>query len=223
MNRPHIQRVPVTKLKDFNPAEKNKVRFGFVHDTVIYAAAGADNISVFSTGVGGQMNDNSRSKTEEDTNLFASGQLGQNQAMLVRGCEILFLPTLAPGHSDADAAATAATQKYLSNDVAAFYNSGLFHLKLKGTDIVKDGPLMLYPPQSRIDGHIAMTNTDTDNNKFLELVSCVGKPYPIEPFSWMGGEVLEAKLSWPNGKVALPSGSTARVKIRLYGDIYEVR
>lgn len=219
----HGRRVPVSELGNFNPAEKNKVRHGCIFDTIIYPAAGADSISLFSNQVGANLNDGSRAKTEEDTNLFAAGQLGQNQAMLVKGIQIYFLPAAKPGHAEADAGATAGSEEFLVNDVAAFYNNGLLHLKLKGTDVIKDGPLMLYPPQTRIDGSVAMTNTDTDNNKFIELASCVGHQYQVEPFAWMGGEVLEAKLLWPAGKIAMPSGNTGRVKVRLIGDIYEVR
>lgn len=215
------QRVPLERLSEFNPAEKNKVRFGFVFDTAIYAAAGQDNLVLLSVPEGGQLNDNSRAKTMEDTNLQAAGSLPQNQAMLVKGVQLLFLASGAIGHAETDATCTAA--KLLANDVAAFYNYGLLHLALKGVDIIKDGPLSLYPPQSHIEGSAAMVNTDTDNSRTIELINCKGHPYPIEPFTWRGGEVITAKLLWPNGKVALPSGLTGRVKIRLYGDIYEVK
>jgi hypothetical protein len=215
------QRIPLERLSEFNPAEKNKVRFGFVFDTAIYAAAGQDNLVLLSVPEGGQLNDNSRAKTMEDTNLQAAGSLPQNQAMLVKGVQLLFLPSGAIGHAETDATCTAA--KLLANDVAAFYNYGLLHLALKGVDIIKDGPLSLYPPQSHIEGSAAMVNTDTDNNRTIELINCKGHPYPIEPFAWRGGEVITAKLLWPNGKVALPSGLTGRVKIRLYGDIYEIK
>lgn len=216
MHRPTLE-----ELKNFNPAEKNKVRFGFVFDTAIYAAAGQDSLSLCAVPEGGQLNDNSRSKTSEDTNLQAAGTLPSNQAMWVTGLQLLFLPSSAMGHAETDAACTAA--KLLANDVAAFYNNGLVHLALKGVDIIKDGPLMMFPPQSHIEGSAAMANTDTDNNRTIEFVQCKGNPYPIEPFTWMGGEVLTAKLLWPNGKVALPSGLTGRVKVRLYGHIYEVK
>lgn len=217
------QRIPLEQLVNFNPAEKNKVRFGFVFDTAIYAAAGQDSLSLCAVPEGGQLNDNSRSKTSEDTNLNAAGTLPNNQVMLVKGVQLLFLSSITAGHADADAAYTAATQKFLANDVAAFYNHGLLHLALKGVDIIKDGPLMMFPPQSHIEGSAAVANTDTDNNKNIELINCKGHAYPIEPFTWRGGEVLTAKLLWPNGKVALPSGLTGRVKMRLYGDIYEVK
>lgn len=216
-------RVPVDQLSRFNPAEKNKVRFGFVFDTCIYAAAGHDTLSLFVSPEGSQINDNSRIKSAEDTNLGTSGTLPSNQAMLVKGVEILYLPGLGMARSEADAASTSATQKYFTNDIAAFYNAGLLHLGLKGVDIIKDGPLSVFPPQTGLDGSPAMTNTDTDNNKFVEIARCVGKPYPLEWFVWKGGEVISAKMLWPNGKVAMPSGVAGRVKIRLHGDIYEVK
>lgn len=215
------QRVALADLKNYNPAEKNKVRFGFVHDTAIYAAAGQDNLVLMSVPEGGQLNDNSRAKTAEDTNLQAAGTLPSNQAMLVKGVQLIFTPSGALGHAETDANCTAA--KLIANDIAAFYQHGLLHLALKGVDIIKDGPLLMYPPQSHLKGSAAMVNTDTDNNRTIELINCEGNPYPIEPFAWMGGEVITAKLLWPNGKVALPSGLTGRVKMRLYGDIYEVK
>ena len=217
------KRVPFEDLAKFNPAEKNKVRFGFVFDTAIYAAAGQDSLSLCAVPEGGQLNDNSRSKTSEDTNLNAAGTLSNNQIMLVRGVQVLFLPATTPGHAEADATYSAATQKFLANDVAAFYNNGLMHIALKGVDIITDGPLMMFPPQTHIEGSAAMTGTDTDNNRNIELVNCKGHAYPIEPFTWRGGEVLTAKMLWPNGKVALPSGLAGRVKLRLYGDIYEAK
>lgn len=215
------QRIPLEALKNYNPAEKNKVKFGFIYDTAIYAAAGQDNLSLCAVPEGGQLNDNSRSKTSEDTNLQAAGTLPANQAMLVTGIQLIFTPSSAIGHAESDADCTVA--KLLANDVAAFYNHGLLHLALKGVDIIKDGPLMMFPPQSGVKGSAAIVNTDTNNNRTIELINCEGKPYPIEPFAWMGGEVITAKLLWPNGKVALPSGLTGRVKLRIHGDIYEVK
>lgn len=215
------QRVKLEDLKNFNPAEKNKVRFGFVHDTAIYAAIGQDQLVLFSVPEGGQLNDNSRAKTAEDTNLQAAGTLPANQAMLVKGIQLLFTPSSAVGHAEDDATATAA--KLLANDVAAFYNHGLLSIGLKGVEVLKDGPLVMFPPQSRLNGAVAFANSDTNNNRTIELVNAEGNAYPLEPFTWMGGEVLQVKLLWPNGKVALPSGLTGRVKARLYGDIYEIK
>ena len=215
------QRVKLEDLKNFNPAEKNKVRFGFVHDTAIYAAAGQDQLVLFSVPEGGQLNDNSRAKTAEDTNLQAAGTLPANQAMLVKGIQLLFTPSSAVGHAEDDATATAA--KLLANDVAAFYHHGLLSIGLKGVEVLKDGPLVMFPPQSRLNGAVAFANSDTNNNRTIELVHAEGNAYPLEPFTWMGGEVLQVKLLWPNGKVALPSGLTGRVKARLYGDIYEIK
>ncbi len=221
----HVQRPKLEDLKNFNPAEKNKVKAHFVYDTVIYAAAGQEQLVLMSVPEGGQLNDNSRAKTSEDTNLQAAGTLPANQAMWVTGVQILFTPSIAVGHAEADSAISNsnAGSKMLANDVAAFYNNGLLHLALKGTDVIKDGPLMLFPPQSRLDGAVALVNTDTDNNRAIEMVAAMGHPYPIEPFTWMGGEVLSAKMLWPNGKVALPSGLTGRVKLRLFGHLYEMR
>lgn len=215
-------RVPLADLSKYNPTEQNKVKFAAIFDTIIYPAAGADAIPIFATGIGQPINDASRTKTDEDTNLVQNAQLPTNKAMLVTGVQILYLPGINPGHSDADAAATAATQKYLANDVAAFYNAGLLRLEMGGVEILKDGPLLLFPAASRIEGSASMANTDTDNNKFVELVNCVGHQYPLEPFTWYGGQSLSAALKWPNGKVAMPSGSAGRVKIRLLGDIYEI-
>ena len=215
------RRPTVEQLAAYNPAEKNRVRFGFVTDTAIYAAAGQDALVLLSVPEGGQLNDNSRAKTIEDTNLQAAGTLSANQKMFVTGVELLFTPSITVGHAEDDANATEA--KLLANDIAAFYNNGMLHLSLKGNDIIKDGPLLVFPPQAHVVGNAAFANSDTNNNRTIELVQAQGKPYPIEPFTWNGGEVLSAKLIWPNGKVALPSGLTGRVKIRLYGDIYEVR
>lgn len=215
------RRPTLDELKNFNPAEKNKIKSHFVYDTAIYAAAGQDQLVLMSVPEGGQMNDNSRAKTAEDTNLQAAGSLPMNQAMWVTGAQLLFTPSSAVGHAESDATATAA--KLLANDVAAFYNNGLLHLALKGTDIIKDGPLVLFPPATGLDGAVAFANSDTDNNRTIELINAKGNPYPLEPFTWMGGEVLQAKLLWPNGKVALPSGLTGRVKLRLFGHLYEMR
>lgn len=220
----HMQtRVPLDRLKDFNVAEKNKVRFGFIHDTVKYAAAGHDALSLFAVPEGGMLNDNSRSKTAADTNLTSSGSLSKNQAMLVKGVEILFMLNYDPGQADADSVYTAATQKFGVNDAFRFLNSGLLHLSMKGVDIIKDGPLSQFPPATRFDVSAAMVGTDTDNNKIISALACVGRPYPLEWFLWEGGDILTAKLEWPNGKVPMPSNNDSYVKVRLYGDIYEAK
>ena len=48
-------RVPLEQLARFNPAEKNKVRFAYLFDTAIYAAAGHDSLSLCVTPEGGQI------------------------------------------------------------------------------------------------------------------------------------------------------------------------
>jgi hypothetical protein len=216
-------RLPVSEWGKFNPAVKDRVRKGFIFDSAIYAAAGQDQLVMCISPAGGQLNDNSRVKTEADTNLFTAGTLSNNQKMLVTSIQVLFFPSTLNAHAEADAGIAATTNKSRINDIAAFYESGLLHLALKGNDIVKDGPLMLFPPCTHIDGHVSMTGTDTDNNRTVEFATVKGNAYPIEPFEWNGGESITAKLLWPNGKVALPSGLTGRVQIRLFGDIAEIR
>jgi hypothetical protein len=94
---------------------------------------------------------------------------------------------------------------------------------MKGVDIIKDGPLCVFPPSTGLAGSAAIASTDADNNKTIEILNCVGEPYPLEWFLWEGGDILSAKLIWPNGKLAMPSGTGGRIKIRLYGDIYEAK
>ncbi len=216
-------RLPVQEWGKFNPAVKDKVRKGFIYDSAIYAAAGQDQLVMCIVPVGGQLNDNSRVKTDADTNLNAAGTLPTNQKMLVTSAQILFFPSTFNAHNEADAGISAAVNRSRTNDIAAFFEGGLLHLALKGNDIVKDGPLMLFPPMTHIEGTAAMTNTDTDNNRTIEFANCKGHAYPLEPFEWNGGESITAKLLWPNGKVAMPSGLAGRVMLRLFGDIAEIR
>lgn len=205
---------PITELARYSPASRNQVKWGFMRDRKTYAAAGHDVLGFWDEPY-------SSTKTEEKTNAATVRKgLADNEAMLVRGVQVLFIPGVVPGRIGASEAAK------ITNDMQAFYNRGLLRVKVNQDEVLADGPLRMFPPKQQLEGDFGYQDTFTaDDNKagMIELVRLVGEPYPLEPFTYYGNQHLHVQLEYPQGKLALPSGVDGEVEIRFFGERYLVR
>lgn len=201
---------------------ENTAKFGAVWDTVVYDGTnGHDELPIFRVPIGGQLSAGVP-KTKEHTNLLNAGQLSNNVHIYVTGIQVIYLPGVAAGRLGANA-------KFdRSNDLQAFYERGLLDMKVNQDQAIFDGPLALFPGETRMvgEGNVFGDTFTADDNKagVLELTTLAGRTYSdFEPFPILGGQSIEASLKWFGSKVPMPSGQSGKVLVRLSGSVYNLK
>lgn len=164
------------------------------------------------------------SKTQFDTNLQAPNTLTLGNEFYCIGSETLFYPGvsnvtnapfgLLPGRS-----LTAPTNIGLFvNDVWEVGNQGYKALKI-GTDryYIQDGPLMLFPPVTRLAAAAALTGLSATNvGGVIEYAAWSGEPYTVVPIYIQTNQLFTVFYYFPV-QIALPSGAIGRLGERLRG------
>jgi hypothetical protein len=164
------------------------------------------------------------SKTQFDTNLQAPNTLTLGNEFYAIGSETLFYPGvnnttntpfgLLPGRS-----LTAPTNIGLFvNDVWEVGNQGFKALKI-GTDryYIQDGPLMMFPPVTRLAAAAALTGLSATNvGGVIEYAAWSGEPYTVVPIYIQTNQLFTMFYYFPV-QIALPSAQIARIGERLRG------
>ncbi len=164
------------------------------------------------------------SKTQFDTNLQAPNTLTLGNEFYCIGSETLFYPgvtnvtnspfALLPGRS-----LTAPTNIGLFvNDVWEVGNQGYKALKI-GTDryYIQDGPLMMFPPVTRLAAAAALTGLSATNvGGVIEYAAWSGEPYTVVPIYIQTNQLFTVFYYFPVA-IALPSGQIGRIGERLRG------
>ncbi len=161
------------------------------------------------------------SKTLADTNMETANQLGKGNQFYMTGLEVLFYPGIDPGR----AALAAADVGEFVDDVYTIGKSGVLTFQVgSGRVYIQQGPLMLFPPSSRlaVQSAICVTQADTATSGFAEVnyATFSGEVYTIVPLLLDANQVWACNLSWPAAQV-LPSAANARLGVRLRG--YRIR
>lgn len=160
-------------------------------------------------------------KTIADTNMESANQLGKGNQFYMTGVEVLFFPGIDPGR----AAVAAADVGEFVDDVYNVGKSGVVTFQVgSGRTYVQQGPLMLFPPSTRlaVQSAIITTQSDTATSGFAEVNYAVfsGEVYTIVPLLLDANQTFTCNVSWP-AAVVLPSGANARLGVRLRG--YRIR
>ncbi len=164
------------------------------------------------------------SKTQFDTNLQAPNTLTLGNEFYAIGSETLFYPGvsnatatpfgLLPGRS-----LTAPTNIGLFiNDVWEVGNQGFKALKI-GTDryYIQDGPLMMFPPVTRLAAAAALTGLSATNvGGVIEYAAWSGEPYTVVPIYIQTNQLFTVFYYFPV-QIALPSAQIGRLGERLRG------
>lgn len=163
----------------------------------------------------------SGTKTNADTNMDTAGQLGKGNMEYVTGIEMLFYPGVDPGR----AAVAAADVGEFVDDVYDLGKSGVVTFKVgSGRVYVEDGPLMLFPPSTRlaVQSAICTAESTTTTSSFAETNYAVwsGEVYTIVPLLLDANQTFTYQVTWP-AAVALDSTANARLGARLRG--YRIR
>lgn len=163
-------------------------------------------------------------KTQYDTNLQAPNALTLGNEFYAIGSETLFYPGvtnvtnspfgLLPGRS-----ITAPTSIGLFvNDVWEVGNQGFKAFKV-GTDryYIQDGPLMMFPPVTRLALNSAIAGISATNvGGLIEYAAFSGEPYTLVPI-YLQTNQLFTMFYYFATQIALPSGSIGRIGERLRG------
>lgn len=194
-----------------------------LYDFNTYLAAGQLSLSFFSTPIGQGTTSApgaTGSKSIADTNMDSAGQLGKGNQFYMTGVEILFYPGIDPGRGDV---ASADIGEFV-DDVYDVAKSGVVTFKVgSGRTYIEQGPLMLFPPSSRLAVESALSaEAATAGDLFGEVnyATFSGEVYTIVPLLLDANQVFTFNISWP-ALVPLDSGAAGRIGARLRG--YRIR
>lgn len=201
------------------------VIWGPLYDFSAYTATtGATQISFFAVPQGQGTTSApgaTGTKTAADTNMDTAGQLGKGNMQYVTGVEMLFYPGVDPGRGSV----AAADVGEFVDDVYDLGKSGVVTFKVgSGRVYVEDGPLMLFPPSTRlaVATSLATAEANTATSAFAETNYAVwsGEVYTIVPILLDSNQTFTFTVTWP-AAIVLDSGSNARLGARLRG--YRIR
>lgn len=169
-------------------------------------------------------------KTVADTNLKTASQLGKGNDFFGIRLECLFYPGVTNSTSTpfgillGRGSVALANIGQFANDIWAVGNSGVVTLQV-GTDrpyVTGDGPLMMFPPVTRI----AMSTTDAvtfDSDSTATAVveevtyaAWSGAPYNMVGLFIESLQTFSATITWP-ALVATPSTVAGRIGLRFGG------
>lgn len=191
-----------------------------LYDYQAYAAAGQTQLTFFSNPIGQGVTSHPGStgpKTKADTNMTTSGILPTPQRFLCTGIQVMFRPGSAVNASGAIATAGLNWQ-----DVWSVAKSGYLEVQVGNKSIVLDGPLGVFPEDTRLAGMAAMADATTaaaSLHSQIDYATFAGRPYEVTPFEIPSSQNFSVTMNWPNA-VALPSTVAGRVGIRLQGYLY---
>ena len=189
-----------------------------LYDSATYLAAGQLSLTFFALPIGQGTTSApgaSGAKTEADTNLTNAGLLPKGNRFYCTGLEFQFYPGSNPGRG----AAADSTAGFNWNDVYAVAKSGWVRFRIQNRDYILDGPLLNFPPVTRLAGAASVTSTLTAGASTMgqiDYASFAGMPYNIVPTFIEANQAFTVQVFWP-ALVALPSAAAGRLFVRLRG------
>lgn len=213
-------RIPdLTQLKGYRVMRDNAaegIRQTLYDFQTYVGTTGHTSMSFFQTPVG------QSGKTFEDTNMVQGGSLPTPQAFLVESIEIYLFPSVLNVPAE-DTAAPFASPQFI-NDVAAINKSGFLEFNISSKNYLREAPLGVFPPKTRLTGNAAIAETTTAATTSSMLMASFatfgGRPYFVDPPVLLEATVnFNLTLNWATA-VTLPSGSNARIGIKLDGIFY---
>ena len=195
-------------LTDFGVKGGPRVEQGAIWDKQTYAAAGQTVLNFFTEAY------TAASKGKDKTNMKRGGQMPHNEAILVRAIAVKFTPGVLPVKVDGDSSYVA--------DLLAAMRGGRVHIKTNGVDVVEDGPLSLFPAETRLDMSFGISdNRAAAAGQFAvgQHGDVIGRIYMPEPFMLDRNQAFDASIAWDTA-IALPSTVAGTVIMRLIGDKY---
>lgn len=204
----HRVTVPGTQDEIYSP----------LYDSAAYVSATTTQIAFFSLPIGQGTTSapgGAGPKTEADTNLTNAGLLPKGNKFYCTGIEFQIFPGVSPGRGGvADA-----TAGQFTNDMYVLSKSAWARFRIQNRDYIIDGPLINFPPVSRLSGFAAAaTNLTTGAATYseIEYASIAGAPYNIVPTYILDNQYFSLTVFWP-AAITLPSTTNPRIFARLRG------
>lgn len=190
-----------------------------LYDYQLYPTAGAQNFNFFAqprgAGATSAFGAAAGVKTDFDTNMQLSGQLGAGNQFLVLGIEVEFWTSNAPGLFAA-IAPTAAQQGRNWDDVYTILRNGFLRFTIQNRPYAEDAPLMKFPTQTMLDGIAESSGTVAAVYAQTEYASGAGLAYNIVPVLITQNQAFSVQVLFP-AQIATPSGADCRIGVRLNG------
>jgi hypothetical protein len=205
------------------------VIWGPLYDSLAYPSAGIAQLSFFTQpqgqGVSSAPGAGAVAKTIFDTNMITNNQLSLGNEFYAIGSETLFFPgvnnatsttgafALEPGGSVA-----VANSGQFWNDIYNVGNGGIKVLTV-GTDraYIKDGPLNMFPPATRLAGVAALASGDTAVTAAqISYAVWSGEPYTLVPIYIQSTQQFTLQITFA-ALIPTPSGTIARIIERIRG------
>jgi hypothetical protein len=200
-----------------------------LYDAQQYSSAGSAQLTFFSqpqgAGTSSAPGAGAVVKTIFDTNMITNNQLSLGNEFYAIGSETLFFPGV--NNSTSTTASFGIEPGLTSNTIGAFvndiYNVGNGGVKVLtvGTDraYIKDGPLNLFPPATRLAGFTSMAaSADQTATTVAQTQYAVwsGEPYTLVPIYIQSTQQFTMVITFA---AAIPtvSGQPARIIERLRG------
>lgn len=205
---------------DVNRRDEFEVVREPLYDILTYAAAGQTTLTFFQNPIG------QGGKTIEDTNMELAGSLPQPKNFLIETIEVYFFPGDLPVTEESDLA-TALLGPDFSNDVYTAYKLGSLDLFIGSKSYVNQGPLMRFPPRTRLDTQFGFMGqmkqaiaADETTSVSGDYASATGRPFILAPrIRLISQQNFSVKLTW-SAVQALPSTVAARMGVVLDGLLY---
>jgi hypothetical protein len=206
------------------------VIWGPLYDSLAYPSAGVQQLSFFTQpqgqGVSSAPGAGAVAKTIFDTNMITNNQLSLGNEFYAIGSETLFFPgvnnatstTAAFAIEPGGAAVIATGVGQFWNDIYNVGNGGIKILTV-GTDrsYIKDGPLNMFPPSTRLAGVAALATGDTaTSGGQISYAVWSGEPYTLVPIYIQSTQQFTLQLTFA-ALIPTPSGTIARIIERLRG------
>ncbi len=209
------------------PGQKDVI-WNPLYDFISYPSAGQLLFTFFANQIGQGTSSTpgagSVAKSLYDTNLSINNQLTKGNEFYGIGSESLFYPgvsnaalplALMPAKQNTVATATSIGQ--FINDVWSVGNGGLKILSI-GTDrkYIQDGPLMMFPPVTRLAAAVAIANGDVTTAAEVTYAAWSGEPYTIVPIYIEANQSFTVTVTF-NTVIPTVSTQIARLGERLRG------
>lgn len=202
---------PLRELARFNIDQPNRAEGVWqpIYDYQTYPTAGSTEMQFFAVPNG------QSSKSYADTNMEIAGSMPNPVVQHVTGIEVCLWPATAAASFGAQAASLN------HKEVCDILEAGYLEFTVGQKLIVRDGPLMVFPPSFRLAGVAALADQTTAGANLhsrVDYATAAGRGYDISPVNLNPNQNFTVKLKWGTAVAATAGG---RIGVRLLG--YQLR
>jgi len=194
-----------------------------LYDYQTYPAAGQLLFTFFSvqrgSGVTSAFGGGAGAKTNLDTNMQLSGQLGSGNQFLAMGLEVEYWTSNTMGFRGDGAVASNIARNW--NDVYSVLRNGVLNFSVQNRTYIEDAPLMKFPSQTGLAGVASNADATTAaaaGFSQIEYARPDGMAYNIVPVLLVQNQAFSVTVAYA-ALVPTVSTTTGRIGVRLNGKL----